>query len=190
MHLAHISDLHLNSFHNESTYLRLNYLLRKLKDDKVEHLIITGDLTENASEQDFIFLRKLLNKYDFWEGEKLTIIAGNHDIFGGVQRADDIFTFPEKCRSVNYNQKFIEFAFYFSESLENCFFVSPGTYYPFAKIVGDALIIGINSIAGYSKLNNPFASNGEVSAAQFKEVHNLLCKNLPRVKYKFILIHH
>lgn len=190
MLIAHISDLHLNSFYNESNYLRLKYLLKKLNDDKVGHLIITGDLTDNASEQDFIFLRKLLKKYDFLKGEKLTIIVGNHDIFGGVQRAEDIFTFPEKCRTVNYNQKLNEFAGYFPESLENCFFISSSGYYPFAKIIDNVLIIGINSIANYSKLNNPFASNGEVGMTQFNEVYSLLGTNMPQVNYKLILIHH
>ena len=190
MLIAHISDLHLNCFYNESNYLRLNYLLKKIQAEKVDHLIITGDVTDNASEQDFISLKKLLNKYDYLKGEKLTIIVGNHDIFGGIQRAEDIFSFPEKCRGVNYNQKLNEFTGYFPESLENCFFISSNGYYPFAKIIDNVLIIGINSIAYYSKLNNPFSSNGEVGIAQFNEVYSLLGTNLPQVKYKLILIHH
>ena len=190
MLIAHISDLHLNSFYNESNYHRLKYILKKLKEDEVEHLIITGDLADNASEKDFLNVRKLLKKYNFLSGEKLTIIVGNHDIFGGVQRAEDILTFPEKCRTVNYNQKLNEFTGYFPEALENCFFISSNNYYPFAKIAGPALILGANSIAPYSKISNPFASNGEITITQFNEIHNILKSKLPDVKYKLILIHH
>jgi 3',5'-cyclic AMP phosphodiesterase CpdA len=188
--IAHISDLHLNSFYNESTYNRLEYLFKKLKEDKVEHLIITGDLTDNASEKDFLFLRKLLRKYNFLSGEKLTIIAGNHDIFGGVQRAEDILTFPEKCRKMNYIQKLNEFTGYFPEALENCFFISSNSYYPFAKVVGPALVIGVNSIAPYSKISNPFASNGEINITQFNEINSILKTKLHDLKFKLILIHH
>jgi 3',5'-cyclic AMP phosphodiesterase CpdA len=188
--IAHISDLHLNSFYNESNYHHLQYLLNKLKDDRVEHLIITGDLTDNASEKDFLLLRRLLSEYDFLEGKKLTVIVGNHDIYGGVQKAEDIFSFPEKCRTVNYDQKLNEFAGYFPETLENCFFISSNSYYPFAKIVGPALIIGANSIAPYSKISNPFASNGEISVTQFNEIHSLLKKEFTDVKFRLILIHH
>jgi 3',5'-cyclic AMP phosphodiesterase CpdA len=188
--IAHISDLHLNSFYNESNYHRLNYLLKKLKNDKVEHLIFTGDLADNASEKDFLLIRGLLDKYKFLSGEKLTIIVGNHDIFGGVQRAEDIFNFPEKCRMVNYNQKLNEFASYFPEALANCYFISSNGYYPFAKIIGNALLIGVNSIAPYSKISNPFASNGEVNITQFNEIHTLLRKKHSNVRFKLILIHH
>jgi 3',5'-cyclic AMP phosphodiesterase CpdA len=190
LNIAHISDLHLNSFYNESNYHRFEYLLKKLKDDKIDHLIITGDLADNASEKDFLFVRKLLSKYGFLSGDKLTIIVGNHDIFGGVQRAEDILNFPDKCRTVNYNQKLNEFTSFFPETLENCFFISSNSYYPFAKIFGSVMMIGVNSIAAYSKISNPFASNGEVNVAQFNEIHNLLKTRLPHVKYRFILIHH
>jgi predicted phosphodiesterase len=188
--LAHISDLHLNSFFNESSYYRLEFLLGRLNEDSVDHLVITGDLTDNASEKDFIYLRGLLRKYNFLNGSRLTLVVGNHDIFGGVQKAEDIFTFPDRCRKVNYFQKLNEFVGYFPESLENCFSISSSGYYPFAKTVGNILLIGMNSISAYSKLNNPFASNGEVSITQFNETHGLLSTDIPNVKFKLILIHH
>jgi 3',5'-cyclic-AMP phosphodiesterase len=82
--IAHISDLHLNSFYNDSIFRRINYLLKQISENKVDHLIITGDITDNASEKDFEIFRRMLNKYGFMNGEKLSIIPGNHDIFGGV----------------------------------------------------------------------------------------------------------
>jgi len=82
--IAHISDLHLNSFYNDSIFKRVNYLLKHLAEKKVDYLIITGDITDNASEKDLEIFRRMLAKFGFMNGEKLSLIPGNHDIFGGV----------------------------------------------------------------------------------------------------------
>ena len=57
-------------------------------------------------------------------------------------------------------------------------------------MVGPALVIGVNSIAPYSKISNPFASNGEINITQFNEINSILKTKLPDVKFKLILIHH
>lgn len=190
MLIAHISDLHLNSFYNDSIFKRVNYLLKQISEKKADHLIITGDITDNALEKDLEIFRRMLTKYGFMNGEKLSIIIGNHDIFGGVQKAEDIFTFPEKCNSVNYNKRVNNFLSYFPEAFSNCQYVSSKNFFPFVKKINNTLIIGLNSIAHYSKLSNPFGSNGEIDASQFGELFDILKTNEKDVKHKIVLIHH
>lgn len=135
-------------------------------------------------------LRRLLKRYGFLRGDRLSLVVGNHDIYGGIQRAEDILTFPGKCSAVDYNSKITEFSSYFPEAFDNCFYISQNNFYPFAKIVNNVLIFGMNSIAPYSKLSNPFASNGEIDHSQFDEAAKLLSSLDNLTEYKFILIHH
>jgi Icc protein len=188
--IAHISDLHLNSFYNDSIFKLSSYLLKYISEQKVDHLIITGDITDNASEKDLELFRRILVKYGFINGDKLSIIPGNHDIFGGVQKVEDIFSFPERCNSVNYNKCVSTFLSYFPEAFDNCFYLSTKNFFPFAKKINNTLIVGLNSIARYSKLSNPFGSNGEIDAAQFGELFDILQNADKETKNKIVLIHH
>lgn len=190
MLIAHISDLHLSSFFNDFIFKRVNYLLKKISERNVDHLIITGDITDNASEKDLETFRRMLAKSGFISGERLSILPGNHDIFGGVQKAEDIFTFPEKCNSVNYQKQVSTFLSYFPEAFDNCYYLSQKSFFPFAKKINNTLVVGLNSIAQYSKLKNPFGSNGEIDAAQFGELFEILKNSDSSIKNKIILIHH
>ena len=133
MLIAHISDLHLNSFYNDSIFKRIHYLLKYISAKKVDHLIITGDITDNASDKDLEIFRRMLNRFGFLNGEKVSLVIGNHDIFGGVQKAEDIFAFPEKCSTVNYKKRINNFISYFPEAFENCYYLSPKDFFPYAK---------------------------------------------------------
>jgi len=188
--IAHISDLHLNSKSQSSNYLRIKAILKYISKEQFDHLVITGDLTDNASTEDFVTLRNLFKRFGFLSGDKLSIVIGNHDIFGGVQNAEDIFEFPKRSSHVDFNQKINEFISFFPETLENCFYISPNGYFPYAKIVGDVLLIGLNSNAKYSSINNPFASNGEISTSQFTEMLEILKMPVHSNRQKLILIHH
>jgi predicted phosphodiesterase len=134
--------------------------------------------------------KELLKRYGFLNGEKLSIVIGNHDIFGGVQKAEDIFTFPEKCKSINYENSVKNFVQFFPEAFNNCTYLSSSGYFPFAKKLDDLLIIGLNSVSKYSKLSNTFGSNGEVNASQFAETVELLKSMNEESNIKIVLIHH
>jgi len=53
MKIAHISDLHLNMFYKDSNLQKIKYLLKYAIAQKPDHIVITGDLTDNAGEKDF-----------------------------------------------------------------------------------------------------------------------------------------
>jgi len=190
MKIAHISDLHLNTYYRDSHLKEIRSVLKYCNDAGVDHLFITGDLTDNASEVNLNILKKSLTYFDYTKSNKLSVIVGNHDIFGGIQKAEEIFTFPDKCRKTDYNSKVKSFNQIFADSFSDCVYEGSSNSYPYAKFVGDALIIGINSNAEYSSISNPFASNGEVSIEQFTEVAKILNEFGNFVKFKIILIHH
>jgi len=190
MKIAHISDLHLNTYYRDSHLKEIRSILKYCSDNDVDHLFITGDLTDNASEINLNIFKKSLTYFGYEKSNKLSVIVGNHDIFGGLQKADEIFSFPDKCRKTDYNSKIKSFNQIFKNSFSDCIYEGTSNSYPYAKIVGDALIIGINSNAEYSSISNPFASNGEVSIEQFTEVAKILNEFGNFVKHKIILIHH
>ncbi len=190
MKIAHISDLHLNTYYSDSHLKEIRSILKYCNDNNVDHLFITGDLTDNASEVNLNILKKSLTYFGYEKSNKLSVVIGNHDIFGGIQKAEEIFSFPDKCRKTDYNLKIKSFNQILANSFDDCIYEGKSNLYPYAKIVGDALVIGINSNAEYSSISNPFASNGEVSLEQYTEVAKILNEFGNYVKYKIILIHH
>ncbi len=189
MKIAHISDLHLNTFYSDSNLKQIKQLFKYAVDNRSDHIVLTGDLTDNASEKDFEILRNLFRKNGLLSSERLSIVIGNHDIFGGLQTAEDIFNFPERCKKVDYDFMVNMFVEYFKETFDDCVYKSEENHFPFAKLIRDTLITGVNSIARYSGVKNPFASNGEVDVHQFNELFRIL-ETYQDVKHKLVLIHH
>ncbi len=190
MRIAHLSDLHFTTFFKKSDLERIQYLLNYAISKNADHIVITGDLTDNATESDFLILRQLFKKLDILNSQKLSLVIGNHDIFGGVQTAEDIFTFPEKCSKVNFNEQVNLFYNYFKETFADCVYLSKPNIFPYAKMLNGILFVGINSIAGYSTSKNIFASNGSVGIDQFDETLKILEQFKYKATNKIILIHH
>ncbi len=188
MLLGHISDLHFTSFFKNNNLSSLKYALDYLISSHVEHIIITGDLTDNAQYEDFNTIRNVFKEFGILRSDRLSLVIGNHDIFGGVQTAEDIFNFNTKCKNTDYEKKVNEFYSIYKECFDNCFYLSKNVF-PYAKILDDTLLVGMNSIAPFSNFNNPFASNGIVDDKQFDEVTKIFEEN-SSIKNKIILIHH
>lgn len=190
MKIAHISDLHLNTLFNDANLIRVKKLIKYISAKSVDHLIISGDLTDNADESDLILLKKHLTKAGFDDASKLTVVPGNHDIFGGPQKATDIFSFPERCKNVDYQNKLNSFNEIFKESFEGIAVANNANKFPFIKNLGEVLLIGINSVAEYSRIKNPFASNGEVKLKDFNTLNELLNDYSDSDIFKIVIIHH
>ncbi|MGA8265297.1 MAG: metallophosphoesterase [Ignavibacteriaceae bacterium] len=190
MKIAHISDLHLNTFFKNSSLREIKYLLKYVLSEGIDHLVITGDLVDNADLKDLEILRNLFKRLGLLESDRMSLVIGNHDIFGGPQTPEDIFTFPERCKNVPYENKVKEFGEYFSETFKNCIYKNEDHVFPFVKILDNVMISGFNSIAKYSKLKNPFGSNGEINFKQFQELGDIYRSYSKLVKYKLMLVHH
>ncbi|MBI5726504.1 MAG: metallophosphoesterase, partial [Ignavibacteriales bacterium] len=189
MIFAHISDLHINTEIVNSHLRQAEALINSALEQGAEHFIITGDVSDKALAEDFRRLRELLKKYKLLDPQKLSMVIGNHDIFGGVSHAEDIFTFPEKCRTTDYSQGIYSFNNYFEEAFAECIYRSgDGSGYPFAKRIGQCLLIGLNSIQEYSSIKNPFASNGKICDRQKEELKKILMYFGDTVKYRILMV--
>ncbi len=190
MKLAHISDLHLSTFYKESNLSKISFLLRYALNQGFDHLAITGDITDNADDSDFEIMRSLFKGFGILHADRLSLVIGNHDIFGGVLTAEDILTYPERCRNTNYYEKVESFVNHFHETFEKCLYKADKVHFPYVKAIEDVMITGLNSIAPYSSLKNPFASNGLVCQTQQIDLYDIFTRFASLFNKKVILIHH
>ena len=62
MKIFHISDLHLDRNYKKSNFDKTYNMLEEITGEGFDHLIITGDITENADSSSFELARNLLKK--------------------------------------------------------------------------------------------------------------------------------
>lgn len=189
MKIAHISDLHICSRRNFRNIKNARRLLEHIQDSNFDHITITGDITENGSEKEFRLIRSLLEEFDLLDPRKLSVVIGNHDIYGGIQFAEEIIGFPEKCIKTNYKMKIREFEVYFRETFDGVYAPGPD-FFPYAKDLGEAVLVGVNSISEYSKLKNLFASKGKISESQYEGLQQIFSSGKYPDKPVILLIHH
>lgn len=190
MKIAHISDLHLDKTYKRNNYYKTIRLLEYITDNGFDHVILTGDITENAEASAFELARSLFKKFGLLDHRKLTLTIGNHDIYGGVHLAEDVLNFPKKCRATNYGMKVKEFEHYFRETFTGTQRTNTGALFPHIKEFDEFVLLNINSISRYSMLKNPFASNGEISTEQLRLSENLLNSINHKGKQLIVAAHH
>ena len=190
MKIAHLSDLHISQISRPQNLQLTRRLLEYALEEGVDHIVITGDLTDFSEPHAFIALRNLFDEYNLLNPFKLSLVIGNHDIFGGVHFADDVFKYPNKCSKVPYEKKLSDFKSYFLETFENIYAPPPPEVFPYVKPIGDVLLIGINSIAHYSQLKNYFAAKGAIGKRQLFNIDNLLTIKKNTTRKKIVLMHH
>jgi 3',5'-cyclic-AMP phosphodiesterase len=188
MKILHISDLHINTFMNDRSADKVSYLFKHISNLKFDHLVITGDITDNGADEEFDIFRELLSDYGLLDAERTTAIIGNHDIFGGIQRADDILVFPERCRLTNFNSRQYLLQQIVPELFENC--RGNNTAYPFIKEIKDTVFCALSSSIPYSTFKNPFASNGCIDDNQYNALYEKLLDIQDAGKNIVILVHH
>ena len=188
--IAHISDLHISAVHHRKNLRRAKTLLMYARQAGVDHIVVTGDIAADADKKDFELARHLFRSLGLLDSSKMSMVIGNHDIFGGVHIAEDVLDFPKRCKHTDYREKVEQFRHSFREAFEKCIGAHSHRLFPFAKMLGDLMIIGINSVARYSKLRNPVGSNGEVEDSEFDALESMLASTLFKDKRKIVLIHH
>ncbi len=190
MIIAHLSDLHICIKNKLQNLNSTRYLIESALKHNASHFMITGDISHLSNPDDFLAFRRLLEQYDLLDSQKVSMVIGNHDIYGGVYLAEDILTFPGKCKTIDYHKKIQEFHSYFLEIFENTILPLPDRLYPYAKKVDNVLLIGINSTVEYSRINNPFASRGNVGQNQLKGLTEILARSEFSNLQKIVMSHH
>jgi|WetSurMetagenome_2_1015567.scaffolds.fasta_scaffold09131_4 predicted phosphodiesterase len=189
--IAHISDIHLQEKEEGNHKKKFESLLKDIFLHKCNHLVITGDINNTGELKDYKSVKILLKKFGFFDSDKLTVTIGNHDIFGGAKKGDDVFLFPQTCKNINYNKRVYEFFKQFEKSFEKTELIDNKKIFPFYKLINDRIaLIGINSIAHWSMDINPNASNGYIDDYNFIQSKALLNSEVLKEKIKIVLIHH
>jgi len=187
--VAHISDTHVSPEYNRKNILKLKSLLSQIVDENYDHVVITGDIAGHGEERDFRSVRRILKYFGLLEYEKLTVTIGNHDIFGGVHRAEDLLSFGKHCRLVNYAQKIELFEKAFRETFPMKAYEAERVF-PFVKIIGPLVFVGINSVRPFHPILNPVGSNGYVSERQLQAVERIFSHPSTDELTKIVLVHH
>jgi 3',5'-cyclic AMP phosphodiesterase CpdA len=190
MKIFHISDLHLDIKYKRSNYIKTRSLFEQITAEGFDHLIISGDISENADASSLGLGRNLLEKFGLLDRSKTTLIIGNHDIFGGVYFAEDVINFPSKCIATDYHRKVEQFEYYFRETFQNIIAAKKNTFFPFVKEFDDFVLIGLNSIAKYSLMRNPMASNGTISKEQISSAAKIIKHSSFNNKRRIVISHH
>ena len=190
MKIAHLSDLHISHKSRPDNIVHTKRLLEHALNKNADHIVITGDLIHLGDAEDYYELRRLFMELNLLDASKLTLVIGNHDIFGGVHLAEDIIDFPRKAESTDFDNKVREFRNYFLETFENSYFPVSRKVFPNAKIIGDVVFFSLNSISRYSKVKNLFASTGRVNKTQREILRQLFNKKQYRNKKRIVLMHH
>jgi 3',5'-cyclic AMP phosphodiesterase CpdA len=190
MKVAHFSDLHICASHRKDNIQFTRDTLEYVLKAGCEHVVITGDLSHMGSPRDFEILRTIFEDYNLLDPSRLSLTIGNHDIFGGVQLAEDVLEFPQRCKAINFSQKTREFVEFFRECFDNVHCLDHHHFFPFAKSIKDIVLFGVNSCIEYSLIKNPMASNGHVSKVRRELLADLISFNKYQDKLKIVLIHH
>ena len=88
------------------------------------------------------------------------------------------------------NKKIKEFGDFFAECFQYCSETYKDEYFPYVKKFHDVLFIGLNSNAKYSRLKNPFASNGEITLKDYEWLADVMKKYYIDLSKKLVLVHH
>lgn len=195
MRLAHFSDLHVLSmdgtppsrFFNKRftgwVNLRLKRqhehkpdyvreIAREVTRAKVDHVIITGDLTNLALEQEFGTVRDLLEVELGLDREHVSVVPGNHDLYTrGALRARRFTTFFEP--------------FLRSDLPELSAQIGLGRF-PFVKLRGPLAIIGLSSAVP----RPPLVASGELGAPQLEALARILAHDEVRRRTPIVALHH
>lgn len=191
MKIGHISDLHLcRNFKKTNIGKTKTLIQHAIEISGINHLIITGDISDNSQAQDYLTLKRILSTLGFYDINKTSLVIGNHDVYGGVQKLVDLLHFFPNCNTLNYNEKVANFNLNFKELFPINSFYQNAPAYPFVKELNNFILIGVNSIGRYSKFRNTLASNGEISNDEFNKIKNILENSSYKEKIKIILIHH
>lgn len=190
MRLAHCSDLHLLSlsgsgwldFVNKRWIGGLNLIMnrgrhhqtpiweammRDLNEQKVDHILVTGDVTNLALDEEFRFARELFEKLDLGS-EQITVLPGNHDAY--VQAG-----------ATHFKTHFSEF---FSSDSE--FQNSTGESWPCIRRRGPISIFGLST-----SLQTPwFTAYGVIGDEQLERLRIALLDERFADTRRVVAIHH
>lgn len=191
MKLAHLSDLHVLNLENAvpmrllnkrltgyaNLRLRRNHkhkpepvrrALASLRGHGVDHLVITGDLSNLALEGEFDRVRDLIVSESGLPESAISIVPGNHDVY---------------TRGSHTKKRF---ATWFAPYLRSDLDLADGSTFPFVHLRGPLAIIGLSTAVPQL----PFVAAGRLGVPQINALTRILLAPELRGKTPVILQHH
>jgi len=194
MRLAQFSDLHLLSldgaklldYANKRWIGRMNLvssrsrhyhtiafddMVEDLNAQKLDHIICTGDVTNLALEQEFVFARARFDRLELGTAG-VTVIPGNHDAYvdAGIEHFAKIFG--------DHATSDAEWAWPHADDLEN--------RWPVVRVRGDLALIAIST----SHETPWFTAYGSIGVRQLARVKQVLADPRLAGKCRVVAIHH
>lgn len=195
MRVAHFSDLHVLALDGVSRTRFLNKrftgwvnlrlkrehkhrpahvraVAREIARAKVDHVVITGDLTNLALEQEFEAVSRLLEEELGLGAGDVTIVPGNHDLY---------------TRGALRTRRFTRFFAPYVESdlPELAADISLGRF-PFVKLRGPVAFIGLSSAVP----RLPLVASGELGARQLDALARILAHDEVKRRTPVLALHH
>lgn len=194
MRIAHFSDLHVLSLVGVGWHrflgkrltgyanIRLkrghvhhasyvSALAKEMARTKVDHVTITGDLTNLALEPEFLLAREILEDELHLRPSDISVVPGNHDLY---------------TRGALKRKRFTEF---FSEytkcDIDVAVDIGAG-HFPFVKLRGPAAIIGLSSAVP----RPPFVASGTLGRLQLEALARALAHPEVKKRTPVLLLHH
>ena len=188
--IAHISDPHLSRQYYREHIKSLKIVLRSVLEEGVDHIVVSGDIVSTADPDDFYLAREIFAKAGILDASRLTVVPGNHDIFGGPHRAVDVLSFPTHIRSVDYRRHHVLFREAFAETFQGTVTSGAAAPYPFIKRVGPFALIGLNSIPPWSLRSNLLGTNGIVDDPQIHALVEMAKRGAWEGSVPVVVMHH
>jgi 3',5'-cyclic AMP phosphodiesterase CpdA len=195
MRIAHFSDLHLLSLDGVPAWRFLNKRLtgwanlrlkrghvhkasyvraiaREIALAKVDHVVITGDLTNLALEPEFELARSVLRDDLGIEPSRVTVVPGNHDVY---------------TRGSHTSRRFERyFADWLTSDLPELAVSTGGARFPVVKLRGNVAIVALSSAVPRA----PLVAAGELGRAQLDALARVLAHPEVARRTLVLALHH
>jgi 3',5'-cyclic AMP phosphodiesterase CpdA len=195
MRIAHISDLHVLALEGAVPFRLLNkratgyanirltrghvhksHIVRaiaaRLCASKVDHVIISGDVSNLALEAEFEAVRAILDDVLGLPPSSVTIVPGNHDVY---------------TRGAERHRRFSRyFAPYLVSDLPNYQTAHPGGMFPVVKLRGPVAIIGLSTALA----RPPFVASGKLGEEQLRALEGILATPEVKDRLPILVLHH
>jgi 3',5'-cyclic AMP phosphodiesterase CpdA len=195
MKIAHFSDLHLLSLVGVPTrrflnkrftgWLNLRFkrghihhsayvkaIAREIARRGVEHVVVTGDLTNLALESEYELARDLFEEDLGLDASRVTIVPGNHDLY--TRGALDTRRFEKYLGA------------YLASDLPELTVDAGGARFPIVKLRGPVAIIALSSAVPRA----PFVAAGELGPAQIAALARVLAHPEVARRVPVVALHH
>jgi 3',5'-cyclic AMP phosphodiesterase CpdA len=137
----------------------------------VDHVVVTGDVTNLALEPEFAAARTILEGELHMGPIDVSMVPGNHDLY---------------TRGALRDRRFGQFfADYTHSDLDVGVDVGPGRF-PYVKLRGPCAVIGLSSAVP----TPPLVASGELGAAQLEAFSRALALEEVRKRTPVVLVHH